>query len=281
MAMLAVTSGSSVFAEDTEEYEGKLPFVSDWLNIDLAMVKATRPVLAEPFMGLNQFLQRLHAGDTRMDRSIAPGLRQIHLTKSGGYTMLWIYLVAHDDEILAIQCIQQGDPDWWSRIVPQLLKAWKKTSMVSGDTRITVTRYVNQAKLDEILARTLGPQPKVSPEASLKESFDVLVAPFEVTDVGEKCYYSGIKPTGRVAMDTLCASQRYDLMRAILRGPNPEGRTYAALALLEHDKVDSQDATVIQKLKSLSIPIQVCRGCIVSRKKFADIIAATEAKKAH
>jgi hypothetical protein len=263
------------------ENKGKLRLNKEWQDLDLAMIKATKPIFAEPFMGLDQFLQRLHANDTRMDRPIAPGLRQLILAKYGGYTTLWICLVAHDDEILGIQCIQSGEPKSWSHILPQMLKTWKMTPIATDDTSITLILYVNQAKLDEILARTLGMQPKACPDEALKGFFGLLVSPFAVTHVGEKCYEFGIKPDGRVAMDTLCTSKRYDLIRAILRGPNPEGRTYAALALLGHDKVDSEDATVIQKLKSLSIPIQVCSGCMVSTEKFADIIATTEAKKAH
>jgi hypothetical protein len=64
-------------------------------------------------------------------------------------------------------------------------------------------------------------------------------------------------PPGRQETAALVAAGRFDLLRAVLRGLNPEGRAWAAHALLEHQKagtkLDPADAAAIEKLRALPL----------------------------
>jgi len=57
-------------------------------------------------------------------------------------------------------------------------------------------------------------------------------------------------------------------VRAALRGFNPEGRVYAAHALLEREEIDPRDEAAISELRALSIDITICHGCLVTKTSF-------------
>ena len=231
-------------------------------------------------MGLDEFLAHLGTYGTRVDRPIGFDLRQLNVQRSGGYTSISLNLVTLGQKILALECIQSGDTDSWTHISPEILKAWTQEPLKDledqlakrTDMRVAFARYVDHSKIEELLRLELGAPAQIAPAGALQGVFNLLVYPFDILHVGESCYIGGEKPSGRVAVDQLIKAERFDLIRAVLRGPNPEGRAYAAQALLENKQATAEDKEVIQKLAASTIPIYVCAGCKVYTKSFTEVI---------
>jgi hypothetical protein len=70
-----------------------------------------------------------------------------------------------------------------------------------------------------------------------------------------------------VAIEALVAGDRYELVRSVLRSPNPEARVYAVEALKRWERqgraIRPADQRAIAFLASQTMPIQVCGGCLV------------------
>lgn len=81
-------------------------------------------------------------------------------------------------------------------------------------------------------------------------------------------------PNGFTAAKTLVDAEALDALRRVLRGPNPEGRGFAAVGLSKLGAVSQDDLQVIDKLKTAS-PIATQFGCMVTvgsaRKFFSNL----------
>lgn len=244
----------------------------EWLAKDLALVKATKTMISQPFPPSTKFLEHFKSYDKRLDRSLGFGLRQVKFACYGGYTSVWISVVSEGGKIVGLECVQSGSGESWKHIGKQLRSAWKEPVVEDGCT-LGVAQYMDRPALDSLMTRSLGAAPEIQAPGDLESSFNLLMSPVKELRVGDRCYYEGRPPDGRVAIDQLTKNARYDLIRAILRGPSPEGRTYAALALIKDHKETAEDRAVVAKLKLLPVPIAVCHGCLVSDEKFSSIIS--------
>jgi hypothetical protein len=113
----------------------------------------------------------------------------------------------------------------------------------------------------------------------LKDDYEYLISPGENSVVGNGgCGYGGMTPPGKLAIDALVKANRLALVKAnrldlienVVRGYNPGGRVYAALALVAIEKqgsplTDDTRAT-IEKIRQLDIMIDTCSGCIISHR---------------
>jgi hypothetical protein len=59
----------------------------------------------------------------------------------------------------------------------------------------------------------------------------------------------------------LLRAKRADLLRDALRGPNAEGRVYAALGLHQLDALAEADKKVVETLMNHNIQVNTCTGC--------------------
>ena len=76
-----------------------------------------------------------------------------------------------------------------------------------------------------------------------------------------------------MAITALIEKERWDLIRNVLRGPNPEARIYAAEALLRPNApITAADRETIARIRSLPILISICRGCEVTEAQAADLL---------
>jgi hypothetical protein len=119
------------------------------------------------------------------------------------------------------------------------------------------------AEARDALRRELGELLPVEVPAELREAYELLLSPFETLDIGDNCYEGGEPPEGRVATRKLVAARRADLLRNVLRGPNPEARLYAARGLRELGALSGPDHAVTLKLRKLKLPLATCSGCMV------------------
>ena len=56
------------------------------------------------------------------------------------------------------------------------------------------------------------------------------------------------------------SARRFDLLRNVLRGPNPEARVYALKALRETG-ASTSDRAAIEAVSALPLKIRACSGC--------------------
>jgi hypothetical protein len=123
----------------------------------------------------------------------------------------------------------------------------------------------------QAVAAALGELKPVTVPAELRDGYEYLLSPLENSYVGKGgCGYGGEVPAGREAMDALLQAGRMDLIENVLRGYNPGGRVYAALALLEQQRrgvwLPPEVQETIRKLSVLKITITTCEGCLVSQQ---------------
>ncbi len=212
------------------------------------------------------------ASDVRADRPLGCGIRQVRLAAYGGYTTIWLNVAVIDKKIVALECMQSGFNDSWHQIAPDLQKTWGVAPLKQDEHSMTVAKYTERKVIDQATTPEFGAAKIASPPGALEEPFSLLMSPLEEIRVGESCYDGGEKPEECEAIEKLSAAGRYDLIRAILRGPSPEGRAYAALILHKDKKASADDLLVEEKLKKLNIPVQVCHGCIATTESFTEVM---------
>ncbi len=104
----------------------------------------------------------------------------------------------------------------------------------------------------DAMSSALGPALDVPPPVDLSTAYERLTSPFEHLTV-----WKGSEGSGYEEMEALLGAKRYDLLRQVLHGPNPEGRAYAALALHQSAALDSSDRRAIDALRRASPPIAI------------------------
>jgi hypothetical protein len=129
-----------------------------------------------------------------------------------------------------------------------------------------------RAALDQRLG-ALAPV-DVPPELAL--AYATLMSPLEELAVGTACSDSGEPPDGAEETKALRVAHRLDLIRNVLRGPNPEARVYAARALERLGPVTPDDKAVIDKVIALPVKVTSCTGCMFSAGSTQDALRALD-----
>ncbi len=114
------------------------------------------------------------------------------------------------------------------------------------------------------LSDELGSEPANEPPTELADAWRTMTDPFVALDVGNRCGFVGSPTPGFLCAKAFVEAGRFDLLRSILRGPNPEARVFAGHALIEHGPLDAADASAIAiaKLAALPLQLRVCEGCV-------------------
>ena len=116
--------------------------------------------------------------------------------------------------------------------------------------------------MDLLLGRIVAlPDTLARAPGELAAAFRTLMDPLSSLTVGDGCGFIGTPPPGRRESLALADAGRVDLLRAVLRSPNPEARVYAAHALLRRGPLDRVDADAITKLERQPTRIWICEGC--------------------
>jgi len=115
----------------------------------------------------------------------------------------------------------------------------------------------------------LGPPLGIDPHPALAEAYLLLWSPTGDLVYGWMCGEGGDPPEGREAVEKILAHEHgRPLLEDILRGPNPEGRLYAAEALLRLEKkgtkLGEQEKKDIEWVRKSSVKVHVGRGCLMS-----------------
>jgi len=237
---------------------------ADWVAKDLEMVARVRGAVDE--QDAAALFEKLGAAEAQEDRAIGFGARRKTVAVYGGYMTARVVVVVFESKVAAIEARFDGG-DTWTAAAPKVLAAW-------GGAPQKLPHGFTHARLDdELLARhraaieaRLGPnERKFDLPKDLRDAYLTLVSPLASYDFGESCGFAGLKPEGRKAVEALLAAKRPDLVRRALRGPNPEGRVYAAQALLRSEtRPSAEDRAAIAAIRALDVPIRCCDGCEVS-----------------
>jgi hypothetical protein len=111
----------------------------------------------------------------------------------------------------------------------------------------------------------------VPPE--LKTAFTTLTSPWSDLTVGRGCGIVGTPPRGSAEIALLVEAQRFDLVRAVMRSANPEGRVYAASEILKLPNRLPSDQLPLRALRESKVSISTCEACTEKNERFDAAIA--------
>jgi hypothetical protein len=130
--------------------------------------------------------------------------------------------------------------------------------------------------LGEAADYDLSPSPKTSEQLAKAEH--LLGDPLALMRVGRfpgRGSRLGQQPSGFKEAKRLVDAQAVDSLRRVLRGPNPEGRGFAAVGLSKLNALSGDDLRVIEQLKVAS-SIATQGGCMVNIGPARDFLSNLE-----
>ncbi len=136
-------------------------------------------------------------------------------------------------------------------------RAWSgETSPAPGGWRARWRDPSAAADLEARARAVLGGHRPSSVPRELREAYELLLDPLRpvVYDRGQADERP--RESGRVALEALLAAGRADLVRNVLRGLDPEGRVYAAAALLDRLEPEPEDEGALRALLALDVLVR-------------------------
>jgi len=170
----------------------------------------------------------------------------------------------------------------WKRIREPIIAVWKEAGGLAFQevrdgifSETSNNEVIERYKGD--VSKALGPMKPIPVPPKLEKYYNLLIDPLENSVVGTGfCGVPGRIPEGREAIDLFIAAKRTDLLENILRGYNPGGRIYAALALFKMEKggikLDPKTRDTIERVGNLDSRITVCPGIKVSDHPGKDVL---------
>lgn len=213
------------------------------------------------------------------DRALGFGLHRLHALRWGDYFSCEVKVLAKNDRLARLQLTVWCGSEHWVQLLPFMLDDWHEYSVQEADRGFTweYSEPEIEAALDVAVTAALGEQQALRASDDLAEAYQLLVDPWGAITYGDSCGDGGEPPVSREAIELLKDAGRFDVIRNVLRGANPEGRIYAAKALLESlEPVAAptpSDLAVIERIRGLDIPISVCGGCTFYEQSASEILA--------
>lgn len=280
IVLLLVSVSSTSSAQDEK------PLEAAWLAQDVKAIHLLARLLPIENQSLESVKHLWGKAANVEQEDLGFGAQRIHFTKASGYAQFYLDLLVFDDRIGYYEVGVRGSAESWDRIRNVLMAAWKQNSGTEYEER---ENGLSQRKsFDNVLqsyqstvGAALGDLKPVDVPANLKDDYDYLISPLHNSTVAKgECGFGGVVPKGRETIDVLVDAYRTDLIENVLRGYNPGGRVYAALALLEMQKrgkwLSNDVQNTIRKLSQLEIKITTCSGCIYGHLRAQDIFRAPE-----
>jgi hypothetical protein len=242
----------------------------EWVSKDVAV--ARRVAEALPAGKIEDFLAKLDASATEEDRDIGFGARRLRLALYGGYTTTWVTVVSWGAGAGPLEAwCHEGDAGIWAALKDRIAAEYGGKAPAVGRTglRLRVGHPADPEGFRAERARVLGPPAGIDPAPAVADAYALLWSPLSDLAYGHMQGEGGDKPEGRVAMEKLLLhEQGASLLEDVLRGPNPEGRLYAAEGLLRLErkgrKPDERARAAIEWVRTSAVKVHVCRGCEMS-----------------
>lgn len=254
--------------------QGQEALRPEWLAEDYKSIELISLLGSPTPLTVQRIRDILSVGDDGEEEDLAFGASTFDIAKGHGYTTLYVEGFVFRGTIGFYKVAVRASRESWPRIRGRVIDLWKEnhgpdfteseTGLVYTETNAAVFLSYRSA-----VSAALGEMKSVEIPDDLRKSFDYLTSPMENRAIGDT--------NGEIAIDALLNAKRFDLIENVLKGFNPSGRVYAALALLELGKknvlVLSPDTiSTIAKISNLSISIVRVRGCLVSYQTASEIL---------
>ena len=254
---------------------------ADWLAHDVVNIQRYLPQLKQNEPLTLDSLEKIFASPPSYGNyDLGFGGRRFHFAKSGGYTSLRVDGFIFNNSIgyytISVECYLS-----WPLIRTAIINASKRASdleLTEGEYGLSQRREFPNVVADykNKIATQFGEMAPVNVPRELNEHYELLVKLGNNSELGSGCGYSGQTPRGKEAIDAIVKAGRVDLIVNILRGYNPGGRMYAALALIDMQRKGAElPADVLPALevvRNLDLPLETCSGCIHFPKTAKKII---------
>lgn len=244
--------------------------------------RALARVLGNRATTLEEGLRALGEHEVDRDRDAGFGGRRVRVRLHRGRLTAWVTLAGFRGELAALDVQIRAPEELWSQVSEEFVTA------SAGAFTASASGALGQRSVDRVLdahraavRAGLGDGPDVARAAlpeELGDALDTLTSPTRWYPVGTSFGYAGVEPDGLVAARRIREAGEPKLLRAALRGLNPEGRVVAALALLEHAEdggdLEAADRRAIEAIRTSPVPIEHCRGCEVHVGRAGEAFAA-------
>lgn len=267
----------------------KAPLRADWLAMDIANLERILPQLKQNEPLTVAALERIfdspgsnnHFDWIGRDKRLGYGAQTFVFSKSGGYTSLRVTGFVFNGTI-GNYSITLHSLASWPRIKSVLVDTWNRNGGPEFTEAEDGLRHKREfasviADYKKAVADQLGEMQPVNVPAQLKDGYELLISPGKNSVVGQGgCGYGAVTPPGKYAIDAIVNAQRLDLLANILKGYNPGGRVYAAVALtaMQRKGVELPGDTLaaLELVRNLDLRVETCEGCIFSFQTAKTII---------
>jgi hypothetical protein len=250
------------------------------LEKDVALIWRVRSLLPPASTSASELLRALGAEKVKDESDFGFGVRSQSASIEGGYVTCGVALGTHDDALEGLQLTCTARLHDTPEVVLATLKEALGPAFTVQSVPVYFMASVEYTRASEHAARalldqTLGPLDPIAEDkltAEVLAAYRRLMSPVESLVVGYECGIVGTTPPGAAAEFTLQSEKRVDLLRNVLRGPNPGGRMYAFRALTRLKALRAEDEAVVKALSSTETPVQTCHGCMFSTETTADVL---------
>lgn len=273
-----LTSFTLLFCSASSFAQEQVPLRADWLANDYKSIELISQLASPAPLTPQRIRDILGLEDDGDDQDLGFGASTFDIGKGHGYTSLYVEGFVFKGTIGFYKLGIRASSESWPRIREHIIDLWKQnngpafseseTGLVHEETNDLVF-----LKYKSAVSAELGEMKQADVPDELKTAFDYLTSPMANRAIGDNI--------GDKAIDALVQVKRVDLIENVLKGFNPSGRVYAALALLKLRKgsglVLSQDTIgAIAKVGNLDISIYTVRGCLVSSRPASEILSESE-----
>ena len=258
------------------------PLRREWLAEDYRSIELISLLASPTPLTTQRIRDILGVGDEGEEEDLGFGASTFDIAKGHGYTTLYVEGFVFRGRIGFYKVGIRASRESWPRIRERISDLWKQNhgpSFDEDDTGLVHTETNDDVFLGykSSVSAELGEMKGAEIPDELKKSFDYLTSPIEVRAIGGT--------DGEIAIDALVNANRVDLIENVLKGFNPSGRVYAALALLKlsnwNELVLSPDMiSTIAKVSNLDITIRTVRGCLVSSRTAKEILSEPDDSEA-
>jgi hypothetical protein len=266
------------------------PVRADWLASDVANVERILPQLKQNEPLTVAALERIFNSprDNQIfdwrggDRRLGFGGQAFNFSKAGGYAYLRITGFVFNGTIANYTIALESSSDRWPMIKSVLVDTWKRNGgpeFTEGEYGIRHDREFASLIVDykKAVADDLGEMQPVNVPPHLKDDYELLISLESNSVVGQSgCGYGAVTPRGKKAIDAIVNADRLDLLANILKGYNPGGRVYAAVALTAMQrngiKLPPDTLHALEVIRNLDLRLETCDGCLYRFKTARTII---------
>ena len=271
---------SAIYAQSESEEPLKL----EWVKDDVGGVAVLLKLMPIENQNIEILKKRLKDDWSVDDDQLGFGAKRVSFSKGYGYSSVYVDVLTFKNKVAYYEIGVTGTRREWNQYREQIINAWKQNrgpEFTEKDYELVYQRNYDTVfeSYYRAVADKLGAMRPVSVPADLKDAYDYLTSPLHNSYVGEGiCGLGGPVLEGKTSIDSLINANRIDLIENVLRGYNPGGRIFAAIALLRMErqglKLQAEVTATLNKVVNLDVPAATCTGCLVfSGRKAKDIVA--------